>query len=66
MILKENSIELFGEAVGYVLAYFTFTTALFLVLTLLDRIPPSWSYTHVMAAAFLLNVAGAVVGRLLR
>ncbi len=63
---QDKSIEKFGEKAGYVFSYFLFTTILFFILTLLDKIPESWSYFYVMGITILIAFIGFVIGRLLR
>ena len=61
-----TSIEKWGEWVGYVSAYFLFTTMLFFALTLLNKIPDSWSYLHVMGVTLFIVFSGMIVTRLLK
>jgi len=56
---------MFGEKIGYALAYFLFTTVLFFILKLLDKIPNSWSYFHIMMITFLIALLGVVIKRFL-
>ena len=44
---NERIIEI-GENLGYLFGYFLFTTLLFLILNLLDKMPYNWSYFHIM------------------
>ncbi len=62
---QNNSIERFGEKIGYVFAYFLFTTVLFFILILLNRIPASWSYFNVMIITFLIALLGTIIKRFL-
>ena len=67
MIFEENkNIEAFGEKLGYAFAYFLFTTALYLLLALLKKIPENWSYLHIMLIALLIAAAGLAIKRLLK
>ncbi len=63
---QNKAVEKLGERVGYVFAYFLFTTILFFILSFLDKIPYSWSYFHVMGLTFLIAVFGYIVQRFLR
>ena len=67
MIFKQKlSIERLGEKVGYIFSYFLFTTILFFILTLLNKIPESWSYVHVMGITILIVLIGFMIKRLLK
>ena len=60
---EDNSVQVFGERVGYASAYLLFTTVLFIVLTLLSKLPASWSYLHVMGVTFSISLLGVVTRR---
>jgi len=67
MIFEENeSIKKLGERIGYVSAYFLFTTLLFLILTILNKLPDTWSYFHIMGFTFLIAVVGMGLKRALK
>lgn len=67
MIFEQNkSIEKFGQRTGYIFSYFLFTTILFFILTLLDKIPESWSYFRVMGITILIVFIGFLIKRLLK
>lgn len=67
MIFEQSkSTEKFSEKIGYIVAYFLFTTILFFILTLLHKIPTSWSYIHIMAITFGIVLIGAIVKGFLR
>lgn len=67
MIFEQNkSITKLGERVGYIFAYFVFTTILFFILGILNKIPVTWSYFHIMAVAFIIALTGIVIKWLLK
>jgi len=67
MIFEENkTIEKLGEKLGYIFSYFLFTTILFFILTLLEKIPESWYYPHVMGITILIALIGIGIKKLLR
>ena len=67
MIFEQNkSIEKFGQRTGYIFSYFLFTTILFFILTLLNQVPDSWSYFHVMGITILIVVIGFAIKRFLK
>ena len=54
-----------GEIFGFVSAYLLFTTMLFFVLTLLNKIPESWTYFHIFGITSLIILTGVFIGRFL-
>jgi hypothetical protein len=66
VIELDKLVEKFGERAGYVVGYFLFTTVLFFILLLLNKISESFSYIHVMAITFLIAVLGVIVKRFLK
>lgn len=62
---QNNSIKRFGEKIGYVFAYFLFTTTLFFILKLLNKIPDSWSYYNIMAITLVIALLGIIIKRFL-
>lgn len=51
---------------GYAVAYLLSTTVLFFMLTLLEKLPGSWSYPHITALNALVALLGLAVRRLLK
>lgn len=47
-----------SEKIGYIAAYFVFTTILFFALTFLNKLPVSWSYFHIILITFLIALSG--------
>ena len=67
MIFEENKIiEKLGEKLGYIFSYFLFTTILFFILTLLKKIPESWSYIHIMVITVVIALGGTMIKRLFK
>jgi len=63
---EDNSVEKFGENIGYIAAYFSFTTILYFVLTLAKKLPASWTYLHIMLITFSIVLVGSAIKRLLK
>ncbi len=63
---QNKSVEKWGEKVGYLFSYFLFTTFLYFILSFLDKLPPTWSYYHIMAITFCIALGAIIVRRLLR
>ena len=67
MIFEENkTIIKFGIVIGYLFSYFLFTTVLFFILVVLEKIPESWSYIHVMEITILIALVGFLTKKLLK
>lgn len=63
---KNKTAEKIGHRAGYIFAYFLFTTILFFVLALLNKIPLSWNYLHIIAITLTISLTGIAVKRLLK
>jgi len=63
---QNRVISRWGEKLGYLFAYFLFTTILYFVLAFLNKIPKSWTYFHIMGIALLIALAGIIIKRLLK
>ena len=67
MIFRETlAIEELGETLGYVFSYLLFTLILYLIFLLLEKIPESWSYFHMMGITLIIAVIGILLKRALR
>jgi hypothetical protein len=63
---QEGRISIGARNVGFVVAYFVFTTTIFFFLVYLKRLPAGWTYFQVMAGTLLLSILGYAVERFLR
>ena len=63
---QDKSTEKFSEKIGYIFAYFLFTTILFFILKLLNKIPGSWSYYHIIGITLVITLIGIVIKRFLK
>jgi len=62
MKFEENKrIEQYGKILGYLFSYFLFTTILFLILNLLNKIPSSWNYFHIILITLLIVFIGIIL-----
>lgn len=67
VVFEQNqAIKKIGYGLGYIFSYFLFTTLLFLMLSLLGKIPSSWGYIHITAITFAIALIGIAVRRLLK
>jgi len=66
-VFEENkTTEKLGKCLGYIFAYFLFTTAFFLILDFLKKLPSSWSYLNIMGITLLIALIGFIIKRLLK
>ena len=56
---KKTRLENMGKTMGFVCAYFFFTTMLFITLTFFNKIPVSWSFFHMMGITISIAAIGA-------
>ena len=56
----------FAEKLGFIFAYFFFTTTLYLILSFFNKIPVSWNYLHVMTITLIITLVGVVIKRFLK
>lgn len=63
MVKKRSKV---GEFSGFVFGFFLFTTILFLILKLLDKLPDTWSYLHIIGITVLITFTGTAIRRTLR
>ena len=67
MIFEQNRyIEKFGIVLGYTFSYFLFTTILFLILTLVKKIPESWTYFNIMSITVSIALVGIALKKILK
>ena len=60
---QNKTIENLGRRTGYLFSYVVFTTMLFLVIFLLDRLPSGWSLPHIAGITAAVAVLGALLKR---
>ncbi len=61
-----NFNEKIGERAGYSASYLLFTTILFFVLKLSNKLPESWNYLNVMLVTFIIALIGIIIKKLLK
>ena len=67
MILeKDESLERVGVVIGFLFSFFLFTTILFFVLSLLNKIPDTWSYLHIMIITTVISLIGTAFRRFMK
>ena len=63
---KEDKIWKPVRTIGYIFAYFIFTTILYIILKLLKEIPSDWGYFHIMTITLIISAIGIILKRILR
>ena len=63
---KIKPAEKNGERIGFLFSYFLFTTILFFLLVLLNKLPTSWSYLHIVGITVLIVLCGLGLERVLK
>lgn len=58
--------EKIGKKIGYLFGYFLFTTILYFILTILDKMPENWGYFHIMGITGIISIIGIMINRWLR
>ena len=66
MFQKQSGVEKYGFFIGFVISYFLFTTVLFFVLIILEKLPESWGYVHIAMITIAITLFGLIVKRLLK
>ena len=62
---QNKSIEKLGVKVGFLFSYFLFTTILFGIFTLLNKLN-GMTYLHIMGITLLIIFIGAIIKRFLK
>jgi len=55
-----------AQKLGYLFSYLIFTTILFLVLKLLNKLPASWTYFDIVIITLLIVILGNILKFLLK
>ena len=67
MEFEENIfIKKIGGEIGFLLGFLTFSSILYLVLNLLDRIPLSVEYEHIIISVFVIYIIRLAYKMILR
>jgi len=63
---QSKFIEEFSEKAGYLLSYFLFTIIIYLIFSFLNKLPPNWSFFHIMGVTLIITVTGIIIGGFLQ
>jgi len=63
---EDKKIEDIGKMTGYLTGYFLFTTMLFFVLMLTEKMPVGWNYLYMMGITLLIMLTGEGLKRILK
>ena len=60
---NKTEVERIGKVIGYIIMYFIFTTILYFILKILDKLPGTWDYFHIMAITITIALTGILIKR---
>ncbi len=63
---EKNHTEKIGRITGFLVMYFIFTTILFFILKLTNKLPAKWTYIHIMIIVVLILFLGNLIKFLLK
>ena len=66
MNFEARKVNKINKKIGYVVMYLIFSTIFYFVLKLLDKIPDSWNYFHVLSLTLSIVLLGTLIKLLLR
>ncbi len=66
MNFEVKSVKSFNKKIGYVFMYLVFTTIFYYILKLLNKIPESWNYLHILPLTLFIVLLGTLIKLLLR
>jgi len=66
MNFEAKKVKKTGRRAGYVIMYLIFSTIFYFILRLLDKIPDSWNYFHVLSLTLSIVLLGTLIKLLLR
>ena len=65
-IQSNNMAEKFGLVIGFLFIYFVFTTVLYFILSILERLPANWNYFYVMVLTAIIVFIGFAVRKYIK
>ncbi len=63
---RNKKLESFGTALGFLFSYSIFTTMLFLIMSLMNKLPAQNSVFYVGKITLIIVLIGLLAGRLLK
>ncbi len=66
MKFKTKATNSLDKKIGCVFMYLVFTTILYFILKLLNKLPGSWNYLHVLILTLFIVLLGTLIKLLLR
>ena len=64
--MGKEKAENYGKVAGYLFSFFLLTTILFLILKYTQKLPPTWTYLHIMMIIIVIVLVGSGLGRILK
>ena len=65
-MLALRKSENFERKSGFFVGYLIFTTVLFFVLILIEKIPDNWNYLHIAGLTFVFTISGMLLKGVLK
>lgn len=63
---REKKVERRGQKAGFYFSYLLFTVIIFLILTYLGKIPPSWNIYYIGGITLGITLAGSIIKKYLK
>ncbi|MBM3233652.1 hypothetical protein FJZ19_01005 [Candidatus Pacearchaeota archaeon] len=63
---KSNKSKKIAQKLGYLFSYLIFTTILFIILKLLNKLPDSWTYIDIAIITILIVILGNILKKILK
>ena len=63
---KNETLEKSGKIVGFLFSYFLFTTIIFFIFRITEKLPKDWSYFHIVSVTLIIASIGFIIKKLLK
>lgn len=63
---NKKTAEKLGKMIGFIIAYFLFTTIIFFIFSFTKRIPEGWTYFHIAGITLAITLLGVLIKQLLK
>ena len=66
MEFEQNKYEKISTKFGYIFSYILFTTMLYFILILLNKLPKNWNYINIATITFIVSLVAVIIKKLLK
>lgn len=63
---QSRTTEKIGYKLGYLFSYALFTTILYYILSLLNKLPESWTYVYIVGITLTITIVGILLKKWLK